>query len=686
MIQKPKIHRFNFFTKWSKPLVISWFFLLSVAYFLFIKRQYSDIIFESQFLHIDFLRDISQHQLTAKGFFTSFGEHIFPGYNIVFAINYYLFGLWGGFDSIVHAISLILTTAVVVFTIYRSSVHNAATTAIMLSATLLLLSTTHNPMWGMALAASIGVTLFVVSVGFIALIFDSNAKQPNVFTHIALALAIIIFLGGYSVGAIGAVFLVLGVWFAHHRRIDYRVVTIAATVLISLMVYILLVHQYGALLANKPTELGLDYQKIGQFGLLMIGASLIGMAFLEKTQQLWPYYFCGAILLFWCFSLFVAYIKKPDKGRMFILAIAAYSLINVLAVSLFRYKNGSEGALGQWYTVHTSFIGVAVCYYLFSSIVENKFSFVSSIKAISLVMILCFASTGYYTDWKKSAYVSAWKNQFVAQAPVLLAFPDLISNLNDPMNTMLWNYPQAKKGVEFLYANNLWLFKKNSPLVFGLSDDGWLQSEKPVIVICPSGSKNLSFRVFRPDGWQKSTVAIRQSGGERSLIAINNSDMQFMFSAGKPAVLLDGSDLEKSQPTTSQNDARHLVATISNISCEGITGQKKTFVSPTLPQLAELNVYQWGPQTMEAGNIPNKQPDGSMGIWIDISSTQGLGDAQLIFDGKPAKSTSVQDKLVTAAISHEQLEAPGAKKIFIKQISTGRLFPVGTFNLYVKNP
>jgi hypothetical protein len=75
-----------------------------------------------------------------------------------------------------------------------------------------------------------------------------------------------------------------------------------------------------------------------------------------------------------------------------------------------------------------------------------------------------------------------------------------------------------------------------------------------------------------------------------------------------------------------------------------------------------------------------------MGIWIDISSTQGLGDAQLIFDGKPAKSTSVQDKLVTAAISHEQLEAPGAKKIFIKQISTGRLFPVGTFNLYVKNP
>lgn len=680
MIKNPLTLRLNFSARWSKSLVTAWIFLLTIAYFIFIKRQYVDIVFESQFLHIDFLRDISQNQLTAKGFFTVFGEHLFPGYNFVFAANYYLFGLWGGFDSIVYAISLLITAVFVVGAIYRSSIHSIAIkTLISLTAAFLLFSPTNNPQWGMALAAAIGVALFVISVFNLGSAFDNNTKKLNPLTYIALALAIIFFLGGYAIGAVAAIFLLLIVWVVHNRIIDFKVVSISAVVFVSLIIYVVLVSRYGALLVNKPTGATISFQLIGQFVLLMTGAGLLGKAFFELTQQFWPYYLCGAILLFWSVCLFKEFIQRPAKGRMFVLAIATYSIVNILVVSIFRFKNGLEGALGQWYNVHTHFIAVAVCFYLFSSLGKGKFSVNSIAKILSIGVIFSAAVAGYYCDWKKSEHIRGWKGQFVAQAPVLLAFPDLIQDKNDPFNTMLWNYSEAKAGVDFLYSKNLWIFKKNIPLTFGLSDDGWMDANQSVMIICPTGSKSVRFHAWRPDGWPQSIVSARYAG-QRAMVAIKNGDSQFAFTEGKPAVLLDANDFEKSNPVMSSGDARKLVAIINKISCDGppVGHQNNSLTaSPSI----ELKVSNWGPQSAIIGKNPNKQPDGSMGIWIEASGIQGLGEAQVLFAGQPAKSTSIQEKLITAAITTDQLAVVGEKEIVIQQIGTGKQFPVGIFKI-----
>ncbi len=93
----------------------------------------------------------------------------------------------------------------------------------------------------------------------------------------------------------------------------------------------------------------------------------------------------------------------------------------------------------------------------------------------------------------------------------------------------------------------------------------------------------------------------------------------------------------------------------------------------------ELKVLNWGPQSAKVETNPNKQPDGGMGIWTEVAGTQGLGEAQMIFGGQPAKATSVQEKNVNASISTEQLTQAGNKEVLIKQTSTGKTFPVGTF-------
>jgi hypothetical protein len=92
-----------------------------------------------------------------------------------------------------------------------------------------------------------------------------------------------------------------------------------------------------------------------------------------------------------------------------------------------------------------------------------------------------------------------------------------------------------------------------------------------------------------------------------------------------------------------------------------------------------LEITNWGPRSAKVGTISNKQPDGSMGIWIEVKSTKGLGEAQLMFGGQSAKVTSVMEKHVNAAISIEQINQSGNKEVVIKQISTGKTYPVGIF-------
>lgn len=97
--------------------------------------------------------------------------------------------------------------------------------------------------------------------------------------------------------------------------------------------------------------------------------------------------------------------------------------------------------------------------------------------------------------------------------------------------------------------------------------------------------------------------------------------------------------------------------------------------------LTELKVTDWGPQTAPAGTVPNKQPDGNMGIWIQVAGTQGLGEVQISFGGQVVKSPVIQEKLITIAVAPDQLTEPGDKEITIKQAATDKVFKVGVFKV-----
>lgn len=70
-----------------------------------------------------------------------------------------------------------------------------------------------------------------------------------------------------------------------------------------------------------------------------------------------------------------------------------------------------------------------------------------------------------------------------------------------------------------------------------------------------------------------------------------------------------------------------------------------------------------------------------MGIWIEFSQLQELGPVEILFGGKPSKSTVTDGKVITAEIAVDQISAAGEKEVSVKQISSGKIFLIGVFKI-----
>ena len=75
-----------------------------------------------------------------------------------------------------------------------------------------------------------------------------------------------------------------------------------------------------------------------------------------------------------------------------------------------------------------------------------------------------------------------------------------------------------------------------------------------------------------------------------------------------------------------------------------------------------LEIYNWGPQESIVGTVPNLQPNGNAGIWIETGMTKGLGKLEVCIDGVPIH-TEVALNLITASIPKEYFQQ--SKKLTI---------------------
>jgi hypothetical protein len=112
---------------------------------------------------------------------------------------------------------------------------------------------------------------------------------------------------------------------------------------------------------------------------------------------------------------------------------------------------------------------------------------------------------------------------------------------------------------------------------------------------------------------------------------------------------------------------------------EGMPGMPKpaTQAAAGLQHIGPLVVTNWGPQSTTPGVVPNRQPDGSLGIWIQATGTRP--QMQVFFAGKAAKITTVQPNLITAAVDAGELRGDGVKDVAVKDGLDGKTYVIGQF-------
>ncbi|MDM0028685.1 hypothetical protein [Variovorax saccharolyticus] len=99
---------------------------------------------------------------------------------------------------------------------------------------------------------------------------------------------------------------------------------------------------------------------------------------------------------------------------------------------------------------------------------------------------------------------------------------------------------------------------------------------------------------------------------------------------------------------------------------------------------AKMRILNWGPRSTPAGTVPNAQPDGAAGIWVQVADAEDIGDVRMTLDGKPASSTGVSPAAITAAFAPALFGAEGTHEIAIEQLFTGAVIKVGSFSVAPK--
>jgi hypothetical protein len=535
-------------------------------YLVYVRRQYVSLFHEAEFLHIGFLRSLVNHSLSWDTFLARFGEHLFPGYNLLLAVNYYLFGVSGAFDTGIFTLSLIAGAAVVVYKLFLSRPDFGWLDGIgALLVCLILLSPTNNPMFSMAQAASVGTLLFLV----VAALADSGVddRRPIVIVpaFVLIPIAILFFLGGYSIGAIAAFLAMSIVWIARSPGDWRRPAVLAGVTLLSTAVYAAIVLHYRGIVPSSATSLIANAELIVRFALVLTGSGLLGKAFAEATGYVLPYYVCGAVLVVLSVAAAWHFARSGGKNSLFALALIVYPVVNIAVVTISRFNNGVDGAMGQWYSAHTHFLPIGILYYLYVLLAARPRYLAGAAATLAGLVVATAAYAGYWYDWKKAYAAAEWKRIILFQVPAVLAFEDQIVNKNDQFQTLLWDLPTAKASMKFLYENRLWVFRRN-PLAFGISPDNWVTADQNATIVCPQGTKEVRFRLSRPPGWPDSSIEARTPAATRE-VAVRGEVVRIELLPDLAAVLLSAKDKTKSNPVVPPTDQRSLAAMVTEISC-----------------------------------------------------------------------------------------------------------------------
>jgi hypothetical protein len=428
--------------KANKKLLLC--YLVPLGFFLAAtERSYYNAFIEADFLHFPFLIDFVEKRSISK-FITIFGEHIIPGYNIILLINYYCCDLNVRLENLLFIIATVITG--IIISAQANLLYNKNNRIAALIAFIVVILPTHEQMWGMALAAVLGVSLWT----YIALLI--SREKIGLATYCLIFVATFILDGAYSVGGLAATLLFC--IFERNSAKKEKLYLAIYTILLGFLYFSIIRNNinYSSTNVNGINHSFKSIFDALKFVAVLTSSPTIGNPFFDLHQLFIPYEIFGSLAF--CLSAYLFYKNIKFKGYSFFEMLYVYSLVNILVVTFARSRFGSGHALGNWYIAHTQFINVYLIVHISLLLKNNAFL----IKA-ALFAWLSISLYGLSLVWKKSFYVAGWKKNFVEQSNSIVNDPNYIKQSKSVFDTMIWDGETVKQSLEFMRRNKKWIFK-----------------------------------------------------------------------------------------------------------------------------------------------------------------------------------------------------------------------------------
>lgn len=458
---------------------------------------------------------------------------------------------------------------------------------------------------------------------------------------------------------------------------------------------VILYREFGKSLTHNSSPL--------QRQMMFLPMLMVGLSFhqiISFTYSMLSFVvFIGALLM----MLFVSSLNKYLIGRD-----AAYSLVPFMAVTLLLL--GVSVAGSGWVV----YLGAGVTT-IFSWVVTHRPAHKKIIiLAVGLlVLIAALLWINSFGDSRKPPgspsgvlYVFEHLNQVIPFVLIMLANSILDINLFQRMDLLGWVYGVGG-AIALLYVIALYLFYKTRM---------WEKTYVPLYLISYVGILSLALLVYRFPvfgvmgaafpryatslqlGWLgvlwvviywSKTLPKQKAGAMWFAIGLMAGVPYFLnlylgiqmapyirnAEAKNADIILNEEFDERSIVCPNMKLCRQGVATLKN---HRLNVYNKNRNEPAQIKDIAIKFKKWGPQSARNGIVPNAQPNGHAGLWFQLEADPGLGKLQVYFDGKPVV-TYFRNLVITASIPPELLNQPGARKIVVRQVSTGRDFEVGEF-------
>jgi len=414
----------------ENPVEITAVAVCAIAHVLYVSLFYSvEVLFLSSFMgDVQFVGAYFDDTLALKDMLRRFGEHGLLGYDVLLLVNASLFEYTSRFDLVVNCINVIACGSFVVYCMHKSITDkNISYYLGVVLVSIVMFSTMQGSSATMETQVRLGLMFFLFGAYFVGDVITKHTTSRTLCAAIALILiGTNIFGTLYNFAGLPVAFALMLIFSVRDRHIDRNYYVLAATYLISTVLYLVMYDLCCFKTAGDGSVFnGMMFWILHPLELLKAvcaynGSAVLGYRIMvDSLIPHWAYLTVGVLVTgIYAYSIVLFIKTKMYEHTVLPVLLHGYSFFVVILalVGRYQYADWTWGTC-NWYHVHTK-LGLASSLWIIAYALSKEMRLQFSLKPVvalkaalglaSFSLIACALFIGIAVDVKCGPHVRSW--------------------------------------------------------------------------------------------------------------------------------------------------------------------------------------------------------------------------------------------------------------------------------------